>query len=159
MYYLRTRPAVQAIQFTVSAATLKAAKDANQQAADTKAATVTVSPTPAAILPSPPAAAPSPLKAMAMANGNGAAGTPPALKKTRDVLGEIRNMPNQARAVDSKIHTPVDSPQSENDTAGMTYEDALRRKAEKGSRAGKATVLFDEQRGLRDVLGECLYFC
>ena len=38
MYYLRTKPAVGAIQFTVSAETLKEAKDANSAATSSAAA-------------------------------------------------------------------------------------------------------------------------
>ena len=60
--------------------------------------------------------------------GAGAASTPPALKKTRDVLAELKV--GQLSVKDTSLPPAAPSPKSEGE-GDITYEEALKRKEAK----------------------------
>lgn len=127
MYYLRTRPAVGAIQFTVSAETLKTAKSQVKPASQL---------TTQAPLPKP---APMTVNGA----GAGAAGTPPAVVTSeRQPVPEIKDLKISEKAAaptppETQVQ-PEQQPSSEQkpqqapvEDEDITFEEAQRRRAER----------------------------
>ena len=115
MYYLRTRPAAQAIQFTVDASYLKNAKKAQQEATTPKKAQPVSTPPPT-IPPSPIVAKVSAPKPITPAPDN----TAPPPTSTATIISET-----------TVSTTPVDSATSGGKEIDPEYAEALRRQKER----------------------------
>jgi ribonucleotide reductase alpha subunit len=115
-YYLRTRPAVQAIQFTVSAATLAEAKQQNADSVKPQPTTT--------VMPDSP---PKPIAPMAISGVGAGADTTPLALKSRDVLKEI----NVPQPFDPSLSPAPNSPDVDSADEDISYEEALKRKAER----------------------------
>lgn len=122
-YYLRTRPAVGAIQFTVSAATLAEAKQQNADGDSAKAAALQAAPS---VAPDSP---PKSVAPMAISGTGAGADTTPVALKSRDVLGELKVAPQQPKLIDPTLSPAPRSPDVDSaDEEEITYEEALKRK-------------------------------
>jgi len=131
-YYLRTRPAVGAIQFTVSAETLAEAKSANAKATMKAASVDSPVPSPQIDMEAPPKS----VAPMAVSGTGAGADTTPIALKTRDVLASVKNLPQKLNTLSLSPTAVSPSPSSpaqasEDGEEDITYEEAMKRKEQR----------------------------